>query len=582
MHDQEYVRGKRYLFGWKWIWRSLIIKRQNTFTILMMTGLGYAFTVLFPISIQIIVDTAVKGHDLYRLLSVSTLALSVIFIEAAISNQRQKLVISLGTFLERRISRLMFSHLMRARIDNIYISSGETINHFQQSTKIHEFVTHHLPHVLFDGGGAVVAIILALCYDAVVGMLLISTIPFIIIITGKQLDELSDATDGYYNSIGNRQTLISEATTGLRTIKSLSLETMMIKKWKSATNIFIYKMIYVYDLSRKFIIRSQIASRLLTIFVLSVGCWRVFNGNLSVGELIAILLISERISGPILASSDLYNSFQSANVVVHQIATFMNQPRDRNNRTKSYFNNRIISISNVSLTYPGSSSAAIHNISVTFPETGLVAIVGRNGSGKSTLIKILLGLQLGYEGDVKIGGNDIKECSQRLLRLQFGVVDQDTVLFSGTIRENITSGRNISPADIYDALDFVGAHEFVRALPNDLDSEIGENGNRLSGGQRQRLSIARAIVRKPPIALFDEPTAFLDAEAAVALEKRLKGWAQNRLVILVTHHLAAARMADRILVFDAGCLVGDGHHEHLIKTTPEYASLWSNYTRDNA
>jgi ABC-type multidrug transport system fused ATPase/permease subunit len=154
------------------------------------------------------------------------------------------------------------------------------------------------------------------------------------------------------------------------------------------------------------------------------------------------------------------------------------------------------------------------------------------------------------------------------------------VLFSGTIRHNVAAG--ISDADdarIRSALAFAGALELVEALPGGLDAELEENGRNLSGGQRQRLAIARAVVRDPRIVLLDEPTAFLDSEAAVALEQRLAAWAQDRLLILVTHHLAAARSADAILVLDQGRLVGFGFHAVLLRDCTPYAALWSDYVR---
>jgi ABC-type multidrug transport system fused ATPase/permease subunit len=141
------------------------------------------------------------------------------------------------------------------------------------------------------------------------------------------------------------------------------------------------------------------------------------------------------------------------------------------------------------------------------------------------------------------------------------------------------SRRNADEATLRAALSFSGALGFVEALPGGIDAELSEGGRSLSGGQRQRLSIARAVVRNPKLALFDEPTAFLDAEAAVALEKGLAVWGRDRLLILVSHHLAATRSANRILVLEAGHLVGDGAHEQLVKTVPEYASLWSDYSR---
>ncbi len=209
----------------------------------------------------------------------------------------------------------------------------------------------------------------------------------------------------------------------------------------------------------------------------------------------------------------------------------------------------------------------------------MIAIVGRNGSGKSTLIRILLGLQRNYVGSVEIGGRDLKDYDPRWLRSRIGVVDQDTVLFAGSVRDNLTSGRKLDEAALRESLRFAGALDFVEGLPGGLDTELSENGRSLSGGQRQRLSIARAMVRDPDFMLLDEPAAFLDAEAAVALEKRFAAFGRNRLMLVVSHHLAATRHADRILVLQGGRLVGDGTHDRLIQTVPEYASLWSDYVR---
>ena len=232
------------------------------------------------------------------------------------------------------------------------------------------------------------------------------------------------------------------------------------------------------------------------------------------------------------------------------------------------------------LRYAGSARPALDDVSFALPPSGRFALVGRNGSGKSSLIRILLGLQRSYTGEVRLGGCDIRHYDPRALRAHVGIVDQDTILFSGSVRENVTAGaRRVGRAQIDSALAFAGALDFVAAMPKGLDAEILENGRNLSGGQRQRLAIARAVVREPRLVLLDEPTAFLDAEAAVALELRLAAWARDRLLILVTHHLAAARSADAILVLDQGRLVGHGSHAELLRDCAPYAALWSDYSR---
>jgi ABC-type multidrug transport system fused ATPase/permease subunit len=239
-----------------------------------------------------------------------------------------------------------------------------------------------------------------------------------------------------------------------------------------------------------------------------------------------------------------------------------------------------ITVSHLTLRYAPTAQPALDDVSFVLPQHGMFALVGRNGSGKSSLIRVLLGLQRGFTGDVVIAGQQLRHYDPRWLRSQIGIVNQDTILFSGTIRDNIAGA--VAGADdvrIRSALAFADALGFVEALSDGLDTELEENGRNLSGGQRQRLAIARAVIRDPRLVLLDEPTAFLDAEAAVALEKRLAAWGRDRLLLLVTHHLAAARNADAILVLDEGRLAGLGSHATMLRDCAPYAALWTDYAR---
>ena len=559
----------------------LLLRRGQVASILVMTGVVYAASLVFPISTQMAVDAIVVGRADWALVGLALTAVAAIGLEAAIASWRQKLVIRLVAFIDRRVSRKVFAHLMRARIDGADFRSGDVLNHFQQATKVRDFVLYHLPHVVFDAGGAIVALGLMFHYDLVIGLTLLVITPLLAILTRKHLGAIRLVADDFYASIGARQNVLSESVNGISTIKALALEGGRMRRWDRITGAMLDKLCLMMDLSRAFVVRSQIVSRSLTFLVVGLGCWRMFQGRLTVGELLALQLLAGRITGPILAAGDVYRTYQEADVAVRRIAHFVSEPREEATVAPSVraFAAGGIVLSNVSLTYPGANRPALHGVSVALPSHGVVAVVGRNGSGKSTLIRILLGLLGDYSGRVEVFGHDLRHYDPRWLRGRFGVVDQDTALFSGTVRENLAAGRDTDDAALREALGFSGALSFVDALPDGLDAELTEGGRSLSGGQRQRLSIARAVVRNPKLALFDEPTAFLDAEAAVALEKRLAVWGRERLLILVSHHLAATRSADRILVLEAGRLVGDGLHEQLIKTVPEYASLWSDYSR---
>lgn len=559
----------------------LLLRRGQVAAILAMTGVVYAAGLVFPVSTQKSVDAIVAGRADWALAGLALTAIAAVGLEAAVASWRQKLVIRLVAFIDRRVSRKVFAHLMRARIDGADFRSGDVLNHFQQATKVRDFVLYHLPHVVFDAGGAIVALCLIFYYDLVVATALLVVTPLLAMLTREQLGGVRRIADDYYASIGARQNVLSESVNGISTIKALALEGGRMRRWDRITGAMLDKLRHLMDLNRALVFRSQIVSRSLTLLVVGLGCWRMFQGHLTVGELLALQLLAGRITGPILAAGDVYRTWQETDVAVRRIAGFVSEPQEQAAITppvRAFAAGGIV-LSNVSLTYPGANRPALHDVSVALPSRGVVALVGRNGSGKSTLVRILLGLLGDYSGRIELFGHDLRHYDPRWLRGRFGVVDQDTALFSGTVRENLAAGRDTDDAALREALAFSGALGFVEALPAGIDAELNEGGRSLSGGQRQRLSVARAVVRNPKLALFDEPTAFLDAEAAVALEKRLAAWGRDRLLILVSHHLAATRSADRILVLEAGRLVGDGPHERLVRTVPEYASLWSDYAR---
>ena len=568
-------------FGWRWIGRSLLLRRGQSVLVLIMTGAVYAVSLVFPVATQKAVDHIVAGRAGIELAVLAAAALISIALEAALYFWRQRLVIELGTFLDRRISRRAFAHLLRLRIDGAGFSSGEAMNHFKQAEKIRDFVLFEIPRALFDFGGALVALAMCFYYDFAVGLALVLTAPILILAVGKQIRDFDSLTEPYYTSIGVRQNALAETVNGIATVKALALESARMRRWEATTGDMLAKFRTLREAFRSFYLRAQIAARGVTLLVLAVGCWRLFQGNLSVGELVALQLLSGRITFPLMASSDFYRSYKDVDVAIRQIAGFLAQPKESAAISPPLRSLGAggIRLSNVSLTYPGGASPALDDVTLALPERGMIALVGRNGSGKSTLIRILLGLRRDYSGTVVIGGRDLKDYDPRWLRSRIGVVDQDTVLFAGTVRENLTSAGALSEPALRRVLSFSGALEFVEAMPGGLDAELSENGRSLSGGQRQRLSVARAMARDPQLMLLDEPTAFLDAEAAVALEKQFAVWGRNSLMIIVSHHLAATRHADRILVLDKGRLVGDGPHDTLVETVPEYASLWVDYAR---
>ncbi|WP_298967360.1 ATP-binding cassette domain-containing protein [uncultured Methylobacterium sp.] len=570
-------------FGWRWIAGCLRLRRGQVLGLAGLIAAGYGAGLVFPVATQRIVDAIVAGHVDASLTGLALLAVAAIALDVGIPYVRQRLIIALGAFLDRRIARRLFAHLMRVGVDGTPVRSGEILTHFQQAEKIREFVLHHLPHTIIDTGGGLVALGLVFAYDPVVGAALVLAAPAVVVLARGQLGPMRRSAERWYAATGARQSMLAETVNGLSTVKSLAIEGARVRRWEALTHGLVGEMRGLLDQSRRYALRTQLASRLLTLLVVGLGCWRMYRGHITVGELLALQILAARITGPLLAASEIARAVQEVRVAVGHLSTFLALPRERAERHPPL--RRLgpggVALHGVSLTYPGAARPALAGLSAVLPERGLVGIVGRNGSGKSTLLRILLGLRRDYHGRIEIGGADLRHYDPRWLRGRIGTVDQDTILFSGSVRDAVAGPRH-DEAALREALRFAGALDLVEGLPDGLDTDLAENGRSLSGGQRQRLAVARAVIRDPAIAILDEPTAFLDPEAALALERRLTAWGRERLLILVTHHLAAVREAACILVLDDGRLAGAGRHEDLLRTVPVYASLWEDYARSLA
>ena len=239
----------------------------------------------------------------------------------------------------------------------------------------------------------------------------------------------------------------------------------------------------------------------------------------------------------------------------------------------------IVDFKDVSFTYPGSTNPAIKELTLRVRPGEMIALVGPSGSGKSTLINLAIGFLRPQSGTISFDGNDLSKFDLRTARKFISVVPQESVLFDGTVRENITYGLgDVSDRAVTDALVASNAADFVAALPEGVDTIVGERGARISGGQKQRLAIARALIRNPRILVLDEATSALDSESERAIQKALESLMANRTTFVVAHRLSTVQKADTILVLQDGNLVERGTHHELSKAGGLYQRLFEAQT----
>lgn len=568
-------------FSWSALVRILMIRKRHIAWIALLTLLIYALSLSIPIAIQISVDTIINQGMSNILYIVILIALFSVLFESILTNIRQKMMINVGSFLDRHISKKAFTRMLGIRIHIYGPMLGDIMNQFQRAGQIRNFILDVVPQAAFQIGSSIVSLFLMFYYSPIVGiMTLIMAICFSLYIN-KTLGHFYTLSDDFFEADSVRQQTLGETISGYSTVKALALEATRIKKWLKDTDKAVGALRRVDNMSRRVTVSTLFATQSITLIVVVIGILQVVQGHLSLGELLALQILVSRVVAPIFHSADLARQFQDIHVSIDHLNTLMSNPLERAahqnvSKLESYGNS--ITANNLTLKYAGKSEPALEAVSFKLPERGVIALVGRNGSGKTSLVRAILGLAP-FEGSLQIAGRPVNDYHPRKLRASIGIYDQDTTLFSGTVREAIDGRNLLSEADIWEALEFSGADQFVSQLEGGIHASLDVNGANLSGGQRQRMAISRAIAYNPSIAIFDEPTAFLDAEASSKLEAKLLLWGADRLLVMATHNMLTAKKADMIVVLNDARLVSIGNHDELISNCQIYRLLSQDYMR---
>ena len=313
-------------------------------------------------------------------------------------------------------------------------------------------------------------------------------------------------------------------------------------------------------------------------FVLWLGAQSVLAGRMSGGQLSQFILYAVVTAGAIGAIAETWGDLQRAAGATErllQLLALQSPVTEPASPQPLPAQGEGICFDNVTFHYPSRpETPALQDFSLRVRPGEHVALVGPSGAGKTTLFQLLLRFYDPAHGAVRLHGVDVRQLALQALRSQLGIVLQDTVIFAGSVADNIRYGRpDASDAEVRQAAQMAAAAEFIEALPQGYATFLGERGVRLSGGQRQRISIARAILRNPPILLLDEATSALDAASERQVQQALDAAAKNRTTLVIAHRLATVQAADRIVVMDAGRIVAEGSHRQLLQSSPLYARL---------
>ncbi|GAA4817414.1 ABC transporter ATP-binding protein [Litoribaculum gwangyangense] len=421
-----------------------------------------------------------------------------------------------------------------------------------------------------------VTIIMMLIISAKLTLFVFIFIPLSGLIISRIGKSLKRKSDRVQNEQGVILSTLEETLTGLRIIKGFNAEKKFDTKFQDSSTRF-------YNFSNKLLNRQNLASptsEFLGILVISILLWYggqlvLVDKSLDGSSFIAYMGLAYNIMVPAKAiSRGLYN-IKQGNAAAERIQEIIDTPnplKDKENAVvKNSFDSEI-EFKNISFKYE--DEYVLKDFSLTILKGKKVAFVGQSGSGKSTIANLITRFYDVNKGEILIDGLDIRELTTSSLRNQLGIVTQDAILFNDSIKNNLKLGNeNASDEEVIEALKIANAWEFVKDLPETINTNIGDSGNKLSGGQKQRLSIARAVLKNPPIMILDEATSALDTESERLVQAALENMMKNRTSIVIAHRLSTIQNADEIVVLNKGEIVEQGKHNELINKNGVYKKL---------
>jgi len=396
---------------------------------------------------------------------------------------------------------------------------------------------------------------------------------FLISLIGKSLKRKSDKVQ---KEQGLFLSIIEETLGGLKVIKGFNAEKIFGDKFKESTQRF-------YDFSNTLLNRKNLAgptSEFLGITVISILLWYggqmvLVDKTLEASFFIVYMGLAYNILTPAKAISKASYSVKKGNAAAERVLEVLNTEsplKDKPNAIDKKDFSNVIAINNVSFKYE--DDYVLKNFSINVSKGKSIALVGQSGSGKSTIANLVTRFYDVSEGSISIDGTDIRDLTKHSLRSLMGLVTQDSILFNDSVKNNILLGeQNATDEEVIEALKIANAWEFVKDLTNGIDTNIGDSGNKLSGGQKQRLSIARAVLKNPPIMILDEATSALDTESERLVQVALENMMKNRTSIVIAHRLSTIQNADNIIVMQKGEIVEQGNHSELLQKNVVYKKL---------
>ncbi|TQE91845.1 ABC transporter ATP-binding protein [Ureibacillus terrenus] len=532
----------------------------------------------FPIAVQWFIDTLLPEGNWGKIVQVNILLLLVYLLSTFMNFVVNYLGHKLGINIETDMRRDLFDHIQKQSFkffDNTktgHIMSRITNDLFD----IGEFA-HHGPEDFFIAMMTFIgAFVIMFQINPPLALIALVFMPFLIWLVTYCNTKMNNAWKEMYSKIADVNARVEDSISGIRVVKAFTNEEFEMDRFRKQNGFFQSAKLYAYKVMAGTHSSIYFMTRLLTLVILVVGAWLSYNGKLSYGELVSFVLYTNVLIKPVDKISALLELYPKGMAGFKRFREMLRQEpeiKDRENAIAVPHLEGNISFKDVSFRYD-ETKPVLNNVSFDIKAGQTIAFVGSSGAGKTTICSLIPRFYDVDEGSITIDGIDIRDMTQKSLRQQIGIVQQDVFLFTGTIRENIEYGRlGASFEEIQAAAEKAHLKDFIESLPDGYDTQIGERGLKLSGGQKQRLAIARMFLKNPPILILDEATSALDTETEMMIQNSLNELSKNRTTLVIAHRLATIRNADRIFVVTDNGIEEEGTYEELLALNGVFAKL---------
>jgi subfamily B ATP-binding cassette protein HlyB/CyaB len=564
-------------FDFSWFIPSIVKYRRLFGEVVFLSFIIQLLGLATPMAFQVVMDKVLVNNAMMTLNVVAIGLFSATIFENVLTGIRtwvfaqttSKIDVELGARLFRHLLALPTAYFQARRV-------GDSVARVRELENVRAFLTGNAVTLVMDMVFSYAYFFVMLWYSFQLSMIVLCSIPIYIALSFIITPILRDRLKDKFNHFAGNYSFLVESISGIDTVKSMAVEPRWVDIWEKQLAGYVAASMRSTSVETIATMSVTMVNKLTTVAILWIGASLVIDAKLSLGQLIAFNMISGRFTDPILRIAGLWNSFQQVGVSVERMGDILNAPTEiEGNKTRIPRLDGSIEFDQVSFRYSPESPDVLRSISVKIAPGEVIGIVGRSGSGKSTLTRLVQRLYTPAQGRVMIDGQDIAIIDTTSLRHQLGVVLQENVLFTGTIKDNVALSNPALPIEtIIAATKLAGAHEFICELPEGYDTKVGEHGAGLSGGQRQRIAIARALITNPRILIFDEATSALDYESEKIIQENMRKICEGRTVLIIAHRLSAVRDANRILVMERGQIVEDGSHDQLLEKRGIYEHLY--------